>query len=154
MRRDEVTMEEKRVVLIAHDAMKDDVVEWAASNKETLKDFKIYATEGTGREIIQKVGLPVTLLLAGPQGGDAQVGAMIAEAKVDFAVFLWDPLTSQPHDVDVKALLRLAVLHDIPIACNRSTADFLVSSPLLRDLERYRQDRRKTIHRTISTGAG
>ena len=103
---------------------------------------------------MQRVGLDITLLLAGPQGGDAQVGAMIAENKVDFAVFLWDPLTSQPHDVDVKALLRLAVLHDIPIACNRSTADFLVSSPLLRDLERYRQDRRKGVGRSSSTGAG
>ncbi len=136
-------MEERRVVLIAHDSMKDDMVEWAAFNKETLKDFKIYATEGTGRDIIREVGLGVTLLLAGPQGGDAQAGAMIAEDKVDLAVFLWDPLTSQPHDVDVKALLRLAVLHDVPIACNRSTADFLISSPLLRDPERYKQDRRK-----------
>ena len=147
-------MKEKRIVLIAHDAKKNDMVEWAASNKEILKHFKIYATEGTGREIMQRVGLDITLLLAGPQGGDAQVGAMIAENKVDFAVFLWDPLTSQPHDVDVKALLRLAVLHDIPIACNRSTADFLVSSPLLRDLERYRQDRRKGVGRSSSTGAG
>ena len=136
-------MAEKRVVLVAHDAKKDDMVEWAAFNKETLKDFKIYATEGTGQEIKQTVGLNVTLLLAGSQGGDAQIGAMIAEGKVDLAVFLWDPLTSQPHDVDVKALLRLAVLHDIPIACNRSTADFLISSPLLRDIEHYRHDRRK-----------
>jgi methylglyoxal synthase len=149
-----VTMAERKVVLIAHDSMKRDMVEWAAFNKATLKDFKIYATEGTGREIIEKVGLDVILLLAGPQGGDAQVGAMIAEGKVDLAVFLWDPLTPQPHDVDVKALLRLAVLHDIPIACNRSTADFLVSSPLLRDFERYKQDRTKTIDRPISTGVG
>jgi len=138
-------MVEKRVVLVAHDARKEDMVEWAAFNKETLRDFKIYATEGTGREITQKVGLDVIPLLAGSQGGDAQVGAMIAEGKVDLVVFLWDPLTPQPHDVDVKALLRLAVLHDIPIACNRSTADFLISSPLLRDLERYKQDRGKAI---------
>lgn len=140
-------MIEKRVVLVAHDAKKDDMVEWAAFNKETLKDFKIYATEGTGQEILRRVGLEVTLLLAGSQGGDAQVGAMIAEGKVDLAVFLWDPLTSQPHDVDVKALIRLAVLHDIPIACNRSTADFLISSPLLRELERYRRDREKWVER-------
>jgi len=146
-------MVEKRVVLVAHDARKEDMVEWAAFNKETLRDFKIYATEGTAREITQKVGLEVTPLLAGSQGGDAQVGAMIAEGKVDLVVFLWDPLTPQPHDVDVKALLRLAVLHDIPIACNRSTADFLISSPLLRDLERYKQDRGKTIDRSISTEA-
>ncbi|MDH5703583.1 MAG: methylglyoxal synthase [Aigarchaeota archaeon] len=140
-------MEERRIVLVAHDAKKDDMVEWAAFNKETLRNFKICATEGTGKEIGQRVGLDVTLLLAGSQGGDAQVGAMIAEGKVDLAVFLWDPLTSQPHDVDVKALLRLAVLHDVPIACNRSTADFLISSPLLRGLERYKQDREKKVDR-------
>lgn len=137
-------MAKKRVVLVAHDAKKDDMVEWAAFNRETLKDCKVYATEGTGQEIARRVGLKVNLLLPGSRGGDAQVGAMIAEGKVDFAVFLWDPLTSQPHDVDVKALIRLAVLHDIPIACNRSTADFVVSSPLLRELERYKEDRRKT----------
>lgn len=141
----QLAMVENRVVLVAHDAKKNDVVQWAAFNKEILKAFKIYATEGTGQEIARRVGLDVTLLLAGAQGGDAQVGAMIAEGKVDLAVFLWDPLTSQPHDVDVKALLRLAVLHDIPIACNRSTADFLISSPLLRDLERYKHDREKEI---------
>jgi methylglyoxal synthase len=146
-------MRERSVILIAHDSMKDDMVAWAAFNKETLKDFKIYATEGTGREIIQKVGLDVTLLLAGPQGGDAQAGAMIAENKIDLTVFLWDPLTPQPHDVDVKALLRLAVLHDVPIACNRSTADFLISSPLIRDPERYKQDRRMEVTRsTPETG--
>lgn len=143
-------MAKKRVVLVAHDAKKDDMVEWAAFNRETLKDFNICATEGTGQEIARRVGLDVTLLLAGSQGGDAQVGAMIAEGKVDLAVFLWDPLTSQPHDVDVKALIRLAVLHDIPIACNRSTADFLISSPLLRELERYRQDRQKEMDGSAS----
>jgi methylglyoxal synthase len=137
---------QKRIVLVAHDARKDDMVEWAAFNKETLKDFKIHATEGTGQEIVRRIGLDVTLLLAGAQGGDAQVGAMIAEGKVDLVVFLWDPLTPQPHDVDVKALLRLAVLHDVPIACNRSTADFLISSPLLKDLERYRGDRGKKVN--------
>jgi methylglyoxal synthase len=135
-----VAMEERRVVLIAHDAMKDDMVEWAAFNKETLRDFKIYATEGTGREIIRKVGLDVTLLLAGPQGGDAQAGAMIAENMIDLAVFLWDPLTPQPHDV--------------PIACNRSTADFLISSPLLRHAERYKQNRRKGLTRSTATETG
>jgi len=139
-------MTQKRIVLVAHDARKDDMVEWATFNKETLKNFIIYATERTGQEIIRRVGLDVTLLLAGSQGGDAQVGAMIAEGKVDLAIFLWDPLTPQPHDVDVKALLRLAVLHDVPIACNRSTADFLISSPLLRDLDRYKQDRQKRLN--------
>lgn len=140
-------MGEKRIVLVAHDAKKADMVEWSAFNKETLRNFKIYATKGTGEEIVRRTGLEVTLLLAGSHGGDAQVGAMISEGKVDLAVFLWDPLTSQPHDVDVKALLRLAVLHDIPIACNRSTADFLISSPLLRDIEHYKRDREKEIDR-------
>lgn len=134
-------MEERNIVLVAHDAKKKDMVEWARFNKEALKGFSICATESTGRQIIREVGLHVKLLLAGPLGGDAQVGALIAEGKVDMVVFLWDPLTSQPHDVDVKTLLRLAVLHDIPIACNHSTADFLISSPLLSNLEEYRKQR-------------
>lgn len=137
------TMEERKIVLVAHDAKKKDMVEWARINKETLKGFRIWATEGTGEQIIRELGLNVNLLLAGSLGGDAQIGALIAEGKVDLVVFLWDPLTSQPHDVDVKALLRLAVLHDVPIACNHSTADFLISSPLLTDLERYKSERKK-----------
>lgn len=120
----------KNIVLIAHDARKKDMIEWARFNRESLAGRSIYATRSTGEEIIQEVGLPVHLLLHGPQGGDAQVGAMIAEGKADLVVFLWDPLSPQPHDVDVKALLRLAVLHDVPTACNRRTADFLISSPL------------------------
>lgn len=121
----------KRVVLIAHDARKRDMIEWALFNKGTLSEMELYATHSTGEEIIRHVGLEVNLLMHGPAGGDAQVGAMIAERKVDVLVFLWDPLTPQPHDVDVKALLRLAVLHDIPTACNRKTADFVISSPLI-----------------------
>lgn len=120
----------KNIVLIAHDARKKDMIEWARFNRESLAGRSIYATRSTGEEIVQEVGLPVHLLLHGPQGGDAQVGAMIAEGKADLVVFLWDPLSPQPHDVDVKALLRLAVLHDVPTACNRRTADFLISSPL------------------------
>lgn len=141
----EEEMKRRSIVLVAHDTKKRDMVEWASFNKETLEKYNLWATRTTGREIIEKVGLSVNLLLSGPQGGDAQVGAMVAEGRADIVIFFWDPLTPQPHDVDVKALLRLAVLHDVPIACNRSTADFLVSSPLLGDFERYEQERMKPI---------
>jgi len=124
-----------RVALIAHDACKEALAEWAAFNRETLTRCILYATATTGRHVTQLVGLPVQALLSGPHGGDAQVGAMIAEERIDALVFFWDPLTTQPHDVDVKALLRLAVLHNIPTACNRSSADFLISSPLFFDGE-------------------
>ena len=123
----------KRAVLIAHDARKKDMIEWARFNEGTLSQMELYATRSTGEEIAGSTGLKVNLLMHGPAGGDAQVGAMIAEQKVDVLVFLWDPLTPQPHDVDVKALLRLAVLHDIPTACNRQSADFIISSPLMRE---------------------
>ena len=136
-------MEERKIVLVAHDAKKKDMVDWARFNKEALKGFRIWATKSTGQQIMSEVDLNVNLLLSGPLGGDAQIGALIAEGKVDMVVFLWDPLSAQPHDVDVKTLLRLAVLHDIPIACNHSTADFLISSPLLADLERYKGERKR-----------
>jgi methylglyoxal synthase len=125
----------RNIVLIAHDAMKKEIIEWARFNREALVSKRLFATRSTGEEIVSGVGLPVNLLRHGPEGGDAQVGAMIAEAKVDMLVFFWDPLSPHPHDVDVKALLRLAVLHDVPTACNHRTADFLISSPL------YREDR-------------
>jgi len=126
-------MRTKNIVLVAHDAKKKDMVDWAKFNKGTLEKFELYATRATGERIIKDVGLQVKLLLSGALGGDSQVGAMIAEKRVDLIVFFWDPLSIQPHDVDIKAVLRLAVLHDVPIACNRSTADFLISSPLLRE---------------------
>ena len=122
-----------RVVLIAHDSKKKDLLEWARYNRETLASTELFATRSTGDEVARSVGLEINLLMHGPAGGDAQVGAMIAERRVDALVFMWDPLTPQPHDVDVKALLRLAVLHDVPTACNRRTADFLISSPLFRE---------------------
>lgn len=125
-------MKKKTMVLVAHNGKKKDMVDWAKFNKGTLQKFEIYSTKATGERIIKDVGLPVNLLLSGPLGGDSQVGAMIAEKTVDLIIFFWDPLSSHPHDVDIKAVLRLAVLHDIPIACNRSTADFLISSPLLK----------------------
>jgi methylglyoxal synthase len=119
-----------RIALIAHDGRKDDLVEWAVFNRDTLGRCELLATGTTGQRISEATGLDIELLLSGPQGGDAQVGAMLAEQLLDLVVFFWDPLTTQPHDVDVKALLRLAVLHNVPIACNRATADFLISSPL------------------------
>lgn len=123
----------KRIVLIAHDSKKRDLLEWARYNRDTLSSMELFATRSTGDEVTTSVGLAINLLMHGPTGGDAQVGAMIAERRVDALIFMWDPLTPQPHDVDVKALLRLAVLHDVPTACNRRTADFLISSPLFRE---------------------
>ena len=123
-------MGKQRIVLVAHDAKKNDMIEWVRFNRETLAPHELYATRATGEAIIENAALPVRLLKHGPEGGDAQVAAMIAEGRVDMLVFLWDPLSPHPHDVDVKALLRIAVLHDVPTACNHRTADFLISSPL------------------------
>jgi methylglyoxal synthase len=134
--------ERMAIVLVAHDERKPDLVAWARFNRGTLAGCRLYATRTSGRAVAEEAGLEVHQLLSGPLGGDAQVGSMIAEGRADMVVFLWDPLTSQPHDADVKALLRLAVLYDVPIACNRSTADFLISSPLMRDYHRYREKRR------------
>jgi methylglyoxal synthase len=137
-------MKKIRIVLVAHDAKKKSLAEWVKYNKGILKDLEIWATESTGKIIMEEVNLPVNLLLSGSLGGDAQVGAMAAEGRVDIIIFFWDPLTPQPHDVDVKALLRLAVLYDVPIACNRSTADFIISSSLFRDWERYINEHKKS----------
>ncbi len=123
------------MALVAHDARKQDLVEWATYNRETLAAYQLYSTKNTGESLSRTADLNVNLLKSGPLGGDAQVGAMIVEGSVDIVVFLWDPLTTQPHDVDVKALLRLAVLYDLPIACNRHTADLLISSPVLKEHE-------------------
>jgi methylglyoxal synthase len=122
------------VALIAHDARKDEMAQWAAFNRDTLANCEIYATATTGSSVAEKLDLPINMLLSGPFGGDAQVGALISEGRLHVVFFFWDPLTPQPHDVDVKTLLRLAVLHDVPIACNRSSADLLISSPLFTDL--------------------
>jgi methylglyoxal synthase len=131
-----------RVVLVAHDNRKADLCAWARFNKAILAGCTLYATRSTGQALAAEVGLEVNCLLSGPLGGDAQIGSLIAEGRVDMIVFLWDPLTPQPHDVDVKALLRIAVLYNVPIACNRSSADFLISSPLVTEYRRYRQVRR------------
>jgi methylglyoxal synthase len=120
-----------RTALIAHDHKKADITEWARFNRATLAQHELIATGTTGAMLARELKLPVTCLRSGPLGGDQQIGARIAEGKVDVLIFFWDPLEPQPHDPDVKALLRLAVLWNIPVACNRASADFLISSPLL-----------------------
>jgi methylglyoxal synthase len=121
----------KRIALIAHDNCKDDLLDWARYNRGTLSGHDLYATGTTGSRIGLELHLAVTPFLSGPLGGDQQVGAAIAEGRLDFVIFFWDPLEPHPHDVDVKALLRIAVVYNVPIACNRATADFLLSSPLM-----------------------
>lgn len=128
---DAVTDHRKRIVLIAHDNRKLDILDWARFNRGTLVGHDLYGTGTTGRLIAEELDLDVNLFLSGPLGGDQQVGAGIAEGRLDMVVFFWDPLEAQPHDVDVKALLRVAVVYNCPIACNRATADFLLSSPLM-----------------------
>jgi methylglyoxal synthase len=121
----------KRIALIAHDNRKLDLLDWARFNRGTLAAHELFGTGTTGALVEAEIGVPVHRFLSGPLGGDQQIGAGIAEGRLDIVIFFWDPLQSQPHDVDVKALLRIAVVHDCPIACNRATADFLLSSPLL-----------------------
>jgi len=121
----------KRIALIAHDNRKKDLVEWAKFNRDILAQHELFATGTTGQIIEQALGVNVAKLKSGPLGGDQQVGAMIANVEIDFLIFFWDPLEPMPHDPDVKALLRLSVLWNIPTACNRSTADFIISSQLM-----------------------
>jgi methylglyoxal synthase len=121
----------KRIALIAHDNRKPNMLEWARFNRGTLAEHELFATGTTGALLARELGLEVHRFLSGPLGGDQQVGAAIAEGRIDFVVFFWDPLEPHPHDVDVKALLRIAVVYDVPMACNRATADFVLSSPLM-----------------------
>ncbi|NIW46691.1 MAG: methylglyoxal synthase [candidate division Zixibacteria bacterium] len=122
---------QKRIALVAHDGRKNDLLEWVNFNKTTLSGHFLFGTGTTGKVIAENTGLPIKRMISGPLGGDQQIGAMIAEGKLDMLIFFWDPLEPQPHDPDVKALLRIAVLYNIPTASNRATADFLISSPLL-----------------------
>ena len=138
--------EKKRIALVAHDNKKRDLVEWARFNRGLLAHHEIYATGTTGTLLERELDLEITKLQSGPLGGDQQIGAKIAEGDIDFLIFFWDPLEPLPHDPDVKALLRIAVVWNIPVACNRTSADFMISSPLmsgeyariLPDYEEYR----------------
>jgi methylglyoxal synthase len=121
----------KHVALIAHDNRKADLLDWARFNRTTLGRHELHATGTTGALLAEELGLEVHRFLSGPLGGDQQIGAAIAEGRIDFVIFFWDPLEPHPHDVDVKALLRIAVVYNVPIACNRATADFVLSSPLM-----------------------
>jgi methylglyoxal synthase len=121
----------KQIALIAHDNKKDDLIEWVDQNKGKLNQFELFATGTTGKLIEEKIQQKVNQLQSGPLGGDQQIGALITEGKIDVLVFFWDPLQPMPHDPDVKALLRIAVVWNIPMACNRTTADFILTSSLL-----------------------
>jgi methylglyoxal synthase len=137
----------KRIALIAHDHKKKDLLEWAKFNRDALAQHIVVGTGTTGKLLEQTLEMEVVKLQSGPLGGDQQIGARISEGEIDFVIFFWDPLESMPHDVDVKALLRLAVVWNIPIACNRASADFMFSSQLMNepyerilpDYEAYRE---------------
>lgn len=120
----------KHIALVAHDNKKQDLLEWTQYNLESLADHLLYATGTTG-SMIQELGLEVVKLESGPLGGDQQIGAKISQGEIDFVIFFWDPLESLSHDPDIKALLRVAVVWNVPIACDRASADFMISSPLM-----------------------
>jgi methylglyoxal synthase len=121
----------KRIALVAHDNKKVDLLEWARYNRDLLANHDLLATGTTGTLLEASLQIPVIKLMSGPLGGDQQIGGRIAEGTVDLVIFFWDPLQPQPHDPDVKALLRIAVVWNVPVACNRASADYMISSPLL-----------------------
>jgi methylglyoxal synthase len=147
---EQVIAPRKKIGLVAHDNMKPDLMEWAKYNRRSLVEHDLVATGTTGTLLEEELGVGVVKLQSGPLGGDQQLGALIAQGEVDFLVFFWDPLEPQPHDPDVKALIRLAVVWNIPVACNRATADFLISSPLMTSgYQRRTPDYRSYVDRFI-----
>jgi methylglyoxal synthase len=132
MAQTKITMDpDKKIALVAHDNKKRDLIEWAKFNRDLLAHHELYSTGTTGGVLEQELGFNINRLQSGPLGGDQQIGAKIVGNEIDFLIFFWDPLEPMPHDPDVKALLRMAVLWNIPIACNRASADFMISSPLM-----------------------
>jgi methylglyoxal synthase len=129
--------QKKKIALVAHDHKKHDLLDWAKYNKHVLAQHEVCSTGTTGKLLEQELGFGVTKFQSGPLGGDQQIGAKISEGDIDLLIFFWDPLEPTPHDPDVKALLRIAVVWNIPIACNRASADFIFSSPLM--TEEYRR---------------
>lgn len=140
----------KKIALVAHDHKKADLMEWVVHNREVLSKHELFATGTTGKLIEEKMDRPVKKLMSGPMGGDQQIGAMIANGEIDMMFFFWDPMEAQPHDSDVKALLRLCVLWNIPMACDRATADFLITSPFMhQEYESKLPDYSDYLNRTI-----
>ncbi len=142
----------KNIALVAHDNMKRDLLEWAAYNRAYLIEHNLFATGTTGKLLEEELDHPVTKLQSGPLGGDQQIGARISEGNIDLLIFFWDPLQTMPHDTDVKALLRIAVVWNVPVACNRASADFLISSilmhePYLRQLPDHETYKQRSIPR-------
>ncbi len=156
MAQQKISMElNKKIALVAHDNKKQDLVEWAKYNRDLLAHHKVYATGTTGEILERELGFGVTKLQSGPLGGDQQIGAKIADGEINFLIFFWDPLEPMPHDPDVKALLRMAVVWNIPIACNRASADFMISSPLMDgEYDRLVPDYEGYRTRKMTTGKG
>jgi methylglyoxal synthase len=142
----------KTIGLVAHDNMKGELIEWAVYNAPLLTRHDLIATGTTGRLLEEELGVPVRRLRSGPLGGDQQLGALIADGAIDFLVFFWDPLEPQPHDPDVKALLRIAIVWNIPVACDRASADYMISSPLMESAyERKAPDYADYINRDLGS---
>lgn len=134
MERTRTLKSRKRIALVAHDYKKKDLIEWAIYNKVELARHELISTGTTGKLLEEKLDRPLKKVLSGPLGGDQQIGAMIATGDIDVLIFFWDPMEAQPHDSDVKALLRLAIAWNIPTACDRATADFMLTSPLMQEV--------------------